>query len=135
MIHDSGEVPRVPMQLAKGCLVASIQIDLNDEVLFRFKRDLLEEIRLSQTRAVLLDVSGVDIMDRVEFDAICEIMRMSRLMGARSMLVGIKPEIACSLMDFDLDIRQMETALTLDQAFEHLQSNGNNKGGRHESMR
>ena len=102
---------------------------------FRFKRDLLEEIRLSQTRAVLLDVSGVDIMDRVEFDAICEIMRMSRLMGARSMLVGVKPEIACSLMDFDLDIRQMETALTLDQAFDHLQCNGKSSGGRHGSMR
>lgn len=135
MIHDSAEVPRVPMQLTSGCLVASIQIDLSDEVLFRFKRDLLEEIRMTQTRAVLLDVSGVDIMDRTEFEAICEIMRMSRLMGARSMLVGVKPEIACSLMDFDLDFSQMETALTLDQAFELLSFNGESNGGRHESKR
>ncbi|MEW4563807.1 STAS domain-containing protein [Bremerella sp. JC770] len=135
MIHDSAEVPRVPMQLTGGCLVASIQVDLSDEVLFRFKRDLLEEIRLTQTRAVLLDVSGVDIMDRIEFEAICEIMRMSRLMGARSMLVGVKAEIACSLMDFDLDLRHMETALTLDQAFELLQSNGDSSGGGNETVR
>jgi len=135
MIQDSAEVPRIPMQLTSGCLVASIQVDLSDEVLFRFKRDLLEEIRLTQTRAVLLDVSGVDIMDRIEFEAICEIMRMSRLMGARSMLVGVKAEIACSLMDFDLDLRQMETALTLDQAFELLQSNGDSSGGGNESVR
>ncbi|PQO32303.1 STAS domain-containing protein [Bremerella cremea] len=121
MNHDTTLAPRIPMQLTNHCLVASIQIDLNDNVLFRFKRDLLEKIRQTQTRAVLLDVSGVDIMDLVEFESIREIMHMSRLMGARSMLVGIKPEIVCSLMDFDIDFKEMETALTLDQAFEVLQ--------------
>ncbi|PQO32985.1 STAS domain-containing protein [Blastopirellula marina] len=129
MNYDTALTPRIPMQLTNHCLVASIQVDLNDSVLFRFKRDLLEKIRQTQTRAVLLDVSGVDIMDRDEFESIREIMHMARLMGARSMLVGIKPEIACSLMDFDLDLREMETALTLDQAFELLQPMLANQGG------
>lgn len=129
MNHDSALAQRIPMQLTNHCLVASIQVDLNDSVLFRFKRDLLEKIRQTQTRAVLLDVSGVDIMDCVEFESIREIMHMARLMGARSMLVGIKPEIACSLIDFDVDLREMETALTLDQAFEVLQPTLAHQGG------
>lgn len=116
------------MQLTGGCLVASIQIDLNDSVLFRFKRDLLEKIQQTQTRVVLLDVSGVDVIDCVEFESIREIMRMSRLMGARSMLVGVKPEIACSLMDYDLDFSGLETALTLDQAFDLLQPQMGSQG-------
>lgn len=128
MNQDASHVPRIPMQLTGGCLVASIQIDLNDSVLFRFKRDLLTKIQQTQTRVVLLDVSGVDVIDCTEFESIREIMRMSRLMGARSLLVGVKPEIACSLMDYDLDLNGLETALTLDQAFELLQAEPRSHG-------
>ncbi|MHC2068948.1 STAS domain-containing protein [Bremerella sp. T1] len=135
MNYDRTEVPRIPMQLTAGCLVASIQVDLNDEVLFRFKRDLLEKIRQTQTRAVLLDVSGVDILDRVEFESVRQIMQMARLMGAHAILVGMKAEIACSLMDFDLDLRGLESTLTLDQAFQRLENRGAKSGGHNASNR
>lgn len=118
MAEQFTQVARVPMQLTQGCLIASIQVDLNQRVLEQFQQDLLDKIRSTQTKA--LDVSGVEIIDREEFIALRKSMEMVRLMGSRTMIVGIRPGIACALLDYDIDFGDLETALTLDQAFEIL---------------
>jgi len=120
MAEQFTHVARVPMQLTQGCLIASIQVDLNQRVLEQFQQDLLDKIRCTQTKMVVLDVSGVEIIDREEFIALRKSMEMARLMGSRTMIVGIRAGIACALLDYDIDFGGLETALTLDQAFEIL---------------
>ena len=52
---------RIPLQVVRGCVVASIQIDLNPEVLRQFRNDLLERVQKSSATGVILDVSGIEI--------------------------------------------------------------------------
>jgi anti-anti-sigma regulatory factor len=55
------DVSRVPLQVVRGCLVASVQVELSDEVLHRFQQDLLGRLRDSRARAIILDLSGVSV--------------------------------------------------------------------------
>ncbi len=105
------------MQLSRGTLVASIQVDLAQEVLDRFRSDLLDRVRDSGARGVILDVSGLETLDAEEFTALQRIVRMASLMGARSVIAGLRPGVVSALLDSDVDVEGIETALDLDQAF------------------
>ncbi len=63
-------IGRVPLQLLRGRIVASIQTDLSDAVLRRFQTDLLTFVQASAATGVVLDVSGVEIMDVEEFNGL-----------------------------------------------------------------
>ena len=66
----SGSIPRIPIQVSRDCVVASIQIDLSEDVLRQFRADFLEMIRESEASNVILDVSGVEVIDGEDFQAI-----------------------------------------------------------------
>lgn len=116
------EIPSVPMQLTLGCLVASIQIDLTTAILNKFQTDLLERIQKTGVKGVILDVSGVQIMDVNDFDVIRRSMVMARVMGARPVLVGLRPGIVASLIQLDGNVDGIEAAADLDDALGQLAS-------------
>ena len=116
---------RIPLQLSRGCVVASIQVDLSDEVLTAFKDEMLRLLHSSEARGVILDVSGVELMDLEDFNALRQAMSMAELMGARCLLAGLQPGVVSALVDIGLDSRGVEAALNLDEAFclldEHME--------------
>jgi rsbT antagonist protein RsbS len=112
---DSGA--RIPLQLAQGCVVASIQIDLDDRVLTTFREELLEFVRSSGARGVILDLSGVDVMDGADFRALRDTMRMARLMGASTVLSGLQAGVVSALIDLGVDTAGVVATATLDDAF------------------
>jgi rsbT antagonist protein RsbS len=114
------EIPRIPMQVTHGCLVASIQVDLNDSVLKRFEEDLLRKIRETQVKGVIFDVSGLDLMDADEFRALRKCMSMALLMGPRPVIVGINAGIASALVDMNVDTAKLTATRTMDRAFDVL---------------
>lgn len=116
------EYQKIPIQITNSCLVASIQGYLDEHVLTCFQDDLLSEIMNSDIYGVILDVSGVSIIDSSSFTSLRKIMSMTSIMGARSILVGIRAGVVASLMDLDVDLTGVEAALTLEQAFEILQA-------------
>jgi rsbT antagonist protein RsbS len=107
---------RVPLQLIQGCLVASIQIDLTEQVLDRFRRDLLDRIAGTRVHGVVLDLSGVSVMDSTDFAMLRTTMTMASVMGADPIIVGLKPGIVSALMDMDVDTGDVRAALNLDHA-------------------
>jgi rsbT antagonist protein RsbS len=111
---------RIPLQLAQGCVVASIQVDLDDEILSSFRDELLEFVRISGARGVILDLSGVEVMDATDFGAIRDTMRMARLMGAVTVLSGLQPGVVSALIDLGADTDGVEATATLDDAFERM---------------
>jgi len=111
------EVPRIPIQLSRQVLVASVQVDLDDAVLKGLRDDLLERIHTSGAAGVILDLSGLDTLDSYEFDSLRGLIGMARVMGARAVLVGLKPGIVAALMMTDVDIEGIEAAIDLDDAF------------------
>jgi len=114
------DAPAVPLQITRGCLVASIQVDLTEEVLRHFQTNLLGRIRETGVRAVILDVSGVRIMDTLDFEMLQRTMAMASLMGATPVIVGLRPGIVSSLIDLGARVGRFRAAFDLDQAFELL---------------
>lgn len=68
------------MQSSRDCLVASIQVDLDDDVLRRFREDLLQRVHRTNPKGVILDVSGLEIIDATDFAELQRTMAMVSLM-------------------------------------------------------
>ena len=114
-------VPRIPIQLSRGVLVASVQVDLDEAVLTSLRDDLLARIHASGAAGVILDLSGLETLDSYEFEALRSLMVMTRMMGARTVLVGLKPGIVAALILTEVDVEGIDAALDLDAAFRMLE--------------
>jgi rsbT antagonist protein RsbS len=108
------------LQLAQECIVASIQIDLDDKVLRTFRDELLEFVKSSGARGVILDLSGVDVMDGDDFRALHDTMRMAHLMGAPTVLSGLQAGVVSALIDLGVDTEGVQATATLDDAFQRM---------------
>ena len=115
--HDTASIP---LQVSRGCLVASIQVDISDAVLVGFRAQLLELLQSSGAVGVILDMSGVEVLDLDEFEALQQTMDMAQLMGARTVFSGFRPGVVSALLELDADTRGTYAALNLDAAFDML---------------
>lgn len=115
---------RVPLQVSQDCIVASIQVDLRPDVLASLRSDMLELIRQSGARAVIIDLSGLDTIDPEEFRALLQTAEMARLMGALPVLSGLNAGVVSALVDLDVDAGEIEATRTLDGAFAYVASTG-----------
>lgn len=116
------DAQRIPMQLSRGCVVASLQIDLSEDVIARFRKDLLEFLHSTGADSVILDVSGLDVIDGNDFNALKLIMSMAQLMGAHSVVSGLKPGVVSSIIELGVETRDVNAALDLDDAFDMVTS-------------
>ncbi len=111
-------VQRVPMQHTRGCVVASVQVDLEDEVLRRFQTDLLEYVHTANASGVIIDLSGVEIMDADDWEALRRTLAMANLMGARSVVGGLRPGVVSGVVVLGVDAEGFESAHSLDEGLE-----------------
>ena len=125
-----GNITRIPMQVSRGCVIASIQIDLSDDVLRQFRADLLDMIRTSDVTGVILDVSGVEIMDGEDFQALRRTMQMATLLGAIPVLAGLRPGVVSSLIELGVNTQGFEAALNMDEAFCLMEQLRDNEPGK-----
>jgi len=116
------DIPGVAMQVSRGVVVASIQVDLDDDVIDRFRQDLLDCIHDTGSRGVILDVSGLETLDSEELAALRKIMVMTSLMGAESVLVGLRPGVVSALIEVGAEIDGLRAAINLDAAFALLET-------------
>ena len=104
----------------EGSLIAVIQIELSDSVIERFREDLLAEIRRRSAPSLIVDVSGLEVMDIHEFEQLRRIFRMAQIMGCRSILAGLQPGIVAALVQLDADTDDLETVLSVEHAVNRL---------------
>ena len=116
------DVPRVAIQVSQGVVVASIQVDLDEDVLARFRDDLLHRIHDTGSPGVILDVSSLETLDSHEFAALRRIIAMCAIMGAEAVLVGMRPGVVSSLIEVGADVDGLRAAFDLDAAFAQLES-------------
>jgi len=112
---------KVAMHISRGCLIVPIQIELYDEVILQIQRDILEIIKETGVKGVIIDVSGVEIIDSFFAQAICDTVRMVSMLGAETVITGLKPEVAASLVDLDIDFKDVRTAMNLEAGFQRLE--------------
>jgi len=123
------DIPRVAIQVSRDVVVASIQGDLDDDILARFREDLLRRIHETGSRGVILDASGLETLDSDEFAALRRIITMSTIMGAESVLVGLRPGVVSALIEADVDVDGLRSAINLDSAFALLQAAPESEAG------
>jgi rsbT antagonist protein RsbS len=114
---------RIPLQLSRNCIVASIQVDLTFDVLRRFRTELLGFLMQSGAQAVIFDLSGLEILDLEEFEALKHTMSMVSLMGARSIVAGMRPGVVSALIELNADVEDILAAFNLDDTFSLVKSN------------
>ena len=100
----------------EDCLVVTVSRDLGGGTLDEIRRVTLEGVQRDGASGVILEVSGVPFMDSHEFQDLRRVMHMAELLGARCMLVGLRPGIIMHLMDSDVDVRGLRAVLGLDEA-------------------
>ena len=107
----------IPLQISQNCVLASIQIDLTPELLQQLRQDLLGKLYASKADGVIIDVSGLEIIDFTDFTELRNIIDMVAIMGAKTVISGLKPGVISALVDLDADIDGINAALNLDDAF------------------
>ena len=107
----------IPLQISQNCVLASIQIDLTPELLQQLRQDLLGKLYANKADGVIIDVSGLEIIDFTDFTELRNIIDMVAIMGAKTVISGLKPGVISALVDLDADIDGINAALNLDDAF------------------
>jgi rsbT antagonist protein RsbS len=97
-------------------LIASIQFDLTDAQVLELRDDLSERIGRSRARGLIIDVAALDVIDSFVARSLGAIAITARLRGAETVIVGIEPDVAIAMVQFDLDLEPLRTALDLDEA-------------------
>ena len=120
-MQNYADTPGVAMQVSRGVVVASIQVDLDDDVLARFREELLRRVQETGSRGVILDVSGLETLDSNEFASLRQIMTMISIMGAEAVLAGLRPGVVSALIEAGADTDGLRAAINLDAAFAFLQ--------------
>ena len=115
------DIPGVAIQVSRNIVVASIQVDLDDDVLARFRDELLHRLHETGSPGVILDVSGLETLDSSEFSALRRIITMCTIMGAETVLVGLRPGVVSALIEAGADVDGLQAAINLDAAFAILQ--------------
>jgi len=110
----------VTMHVTRGCLVVPIQVELYDETIVQIQQGILERIKETAVKGVIIDLSGVSIIDSFLAQAIFDAAKMTSMLGATTILTGIRPPVAASLIDLEVDLKDVETAITLEEGFQRL---------------
>ena len=111
------------VHISKGCLVVPVQGDINDERMQLIQNEILESVEEKGLKGVVIDLSGVKLIDIYHADIINKTAKMINLLGAKTVLSGIRPGVAIALSDshFEFD-KVYNTARTFEDGVEILQS-------------
>jgi len=117
MISD-GEVHRIPILQFWNVLLVPLQGDVNDTVAAMLADDVLEQIHRSGARALLLDLTGVWVLDSHLCSVLARLAASAQLMGTRTIISGMSPDVAHTLQAMGAELHNVDTALTLESTLE-----------------
>jgi rsbT antagonist protein RsbS len=112
----------IPILRMGDVLLVSIQVDLHDKLAMQLQEDLTTAIQRTSAKGVLIDISAVEIVDSFIGRMISDISAMGRILGARTVLVGMRPAVAITLVELGLSLPGVETALTVERGITLLRN-------------
>jgi rsbT antagonist protein RsbS len=115
-------VDRVPVLKIGDILLVSIQIDMEDQVALRLQEDLADRIVATGCRGVIIDISGLDIVDSFVGRTLATIAAISRVLDAETVVVGMRPAVAITLVELGLTLSGVRTALDVDRGLALLRA-------------
>ena len=105
---------RVPVLRLGDVLLVSIQIDLADELALRLQEDLADRIVATGARGVLIDISALDVVDSFTGRTLSTMAAVSRVLDAQTVVVGMRPAVAITLVELGLSLHGVRTALSVE---------------------
>jgi rsbT antagonist protein RsbS len=120
---------RVPILKIGGVLLVSIQIDLQDQSVLALQEDLAERISATGAYGVIIDISAVEIVDSFIGRMFATIASISRLFDADTVVVGMRPAVAITLVELGLTLGDVRTALDLEKGMRIIQQLGARRRG------
>lgn len=112
---------RIPILKMGPFLLVTIQIDLYDRLALTLENDLITMVSKTGSRGVLIDISAVSIVDSFMGRILGNIASMSRIMDAETVVVGMQPAVAITLVELGLTLQGVHTALNVEKGMELLQ--------------
>ena len=111
---------RIPILKLGEFLLVSIQVDMHDRLALSLQDDLTEKIVATGAKGVLIDISALDIVDSFIGRMLGSIAGMSRILDAETVVVGMQPPVAITLVELGLSLPGIRTALNVDKGMELL---------------
>jgi rsbT antagonist protein RsbS len=102
-------------------LIASIRADLSDGQMLALREDLTERVGVERIRGIIIDVAALDVIDSFVARALRSIVHAAALRGAATIIVGIRPDVAIAMVQFNLNLESLRAVLDLDEAVAMLQ--------------
>jgi len=112
---------RVPILSLRDVLLVSIQVDLEDQLAVRLQEDLAERIVATGAHGVIIDITALDIVDSFVGRTLATIASVSRVLDADTVVVGMRPAVAITLVELGLPLHGIRTALNVDLGLDMLQ--------------
>lgn len=108
-------VDRIPILELGDLLLVTVQVEIHDRVALDLQSDLTELIAGHGSRGVLIDISSVEVVDSFIGRVLANIADMSRLLGAETVVVGMRPAVAITLVELGLALEGVRTALNVEK--------------------
>jgi rsbT antagonist protein RsbS len=113
---------RIPILQIGKFLLVSIQVDLHDNLAMALQDDLTQRISQTGAKGVLIDISSLEVVDSFIGRMIAQVSGMSRILDARTVLVGMRPAVAITLVELGVSLAGVRTALDVEAGMRHLQA-------------
>jgi rsbT antagonist protein RsbS len=114
----------IPILRLGKVLVSTVHVELHDAVAEGFQADVLTQIEKTGATGLVIDVSGLEMVDSYVARILADTGRMAKLMGTQMVLVGMRPEVAATLVRMGYGMEGVQTALNLDEGLARLRAIG-----------
>lgn len=113
---------RIPILRMGKFLLVTIQVDLYDRLATNLEADLVQMVNKTEARGVLIDISALSIVDSFMGRILGNIGSMAKIMDAETVVVGMQPAVAITLIELGLELKGVHTALNVEKGMELLQN-------------
>jgi rsbT antagonist protein RsbS len=111
---------RIPILKMGRCLLVTIQVDMDDRLATTLQDDLTERIASTGARGVLIDISSVELVDSFIGRMLANVAAMARVLDATTVVVGMQPAVAITLVELGLELPGIRTALNVERGMRLL---------------
>jgi len=111
---------RIPILKVGDCLLVTIQVDMHDRLAMTLQEDLTNQIARHASKGVLIDISSLEIVDSFIGRMLANIASMSRVLDAQTVLTGMQPAVAITLVELGMTLPGIRTALNVERGLELL---------------
>jgi len=112
---------KIPILKMGRFLLVTVQVDMHDQLAMQLQDDLTAKIVASKARGVLIDISSLEVVDSFIGRMISNIAAMAKVLDAETVVVGIQPAVAITLVELGLSLEGVRTALNVDRGMALLQ--------------